>query len=453
MSAKVILTIQNGHFQGQQYIFDYSTSCIIGRAEDCHIVLSKDREYSTISRHHCLLEIDPPKISIRDLGSRHGTSVNGKLIGRREENREIETNRQFDLPAYELNDEDEIELSNTKILINIRPYTKAHRTFKIIEPDRVSLQPTIVEIDANKFNFWQFVVDFLQRADAGETDLQPLKNYTLLHKLGRSSHGEVYLARDRSVDELVVLKLMLSQFEPDRSASEIFLREAKHTQMLEHPNLVKFIDGCSVDGVSLFVLEYAPGGTLNNLMKHRGGRLSIAEAIEITWQILDGLHYAHTKKGMVHRDIKPSNIFINFTRDNQIVVKLSDFGLTKAFDEAGLSKNITDTGERCDSSLFLPRQQILNFKYVQPNVDIWSTAATLYYMLTGFYPRNFISDNSMLEVFSAPPVPISYRNAAIPKSLADLIDLALKDNPTLYFNNALAFKNALLGVVRSISPL
>ena len=84
MLNKVTLTIVEGEYKGKEFSFEERTICIIGRRDDCNIVIPNEKEYSTISRYHCLLDINPPNIRIRDFGSRNGTYVNGKLIGKRE---------------------------------------------------------------------------------------------------------------------------------------------------------------------------------------------------------------------------------------------------------------------------------------------------------------------------------------------------------------------------------
>ena len=177
-------------------------------------------------------------------------------------------------------------------------------------------------------------------------------------------------------------------------------------------------------------------------MQKRGGKLPVQEAVEIVLQVLDGLHYAHTNKGLVHRDIKPANIFLTVYKGN-IVAKLGDYGLAKAFDMAGLSGQ-TMTGTSMGTPHFMPRQQVLEFKYAQPDVDVWAIAATLYFMLTGKFSRDLNdTTNPMLEILTKPPVPIRERDASIPQPLADLIDKALIDNPKLHFNSAFEFKQAL----------
>ncbi|RCJ14555.1 hypothetical protein A6S26_10590 [Nostoc sp. ATCC 43529] len=123
------------------------------------------------------------------------------------------------------------------------------------------------------------------------------------------------------------------------------------------------------------------------------------------------------------------------------IIKIADYGLAKAFDQAGLSGQ-TMSGTHAGTPVFMPRQQVINFKYAKPEVDIWATAACLYFMLTGAFPRNFVGD-PFLAVLQTNAVPIRKRDASIPKKLAELIDLALVDQPEIHFKDAATFKQAL----------
>ena len=84
MPASVSLKVSNGSLVGQAFIFDERTTCIVGRAGDCSPQLPDDEQHRTISRHHCLFDINPPGIRVRDFGSKNGTYVNGVKIGQRE---------------------------------------------------------------------------------------------------------------------------------------------------------------------------------------------------------------------------------------------------------------------------------------------------------------------------------------------------------------------------------
>jgi pSer/pThr/pTyr-binding forkhead associated (FHA) protein len=83
MSATITLTVTEGPLTGREFIFRGPAVCRVGRASDCSLRLPSDDAHGTVSRHHCLLEIDPPLIRVCDLGSLNGTYVNGLLVGKR----------------------------------------------------------------------------------------------------------------------------------------------------------------------------------------------------------------------------------------------------------------------------------------------------------------------------------------------------------------------------------
>ena len=112
MSAKIILTVISGTLKGQKFQFSDRTTCIIGRAKDCSLQLPNDEYHKGISRYHCLLDINPPQLRVRDFGSLHGTYVNGKMIGKRQFHQNPEEARQLEFPEYDLKDGDQFRLAN-----------------------------------------------------------------------------------------------------------------------------------------------------------------------------------------------------------------------------------------------------------------------------------------------------------------------------------------------------
>jgi eukaryotic-like serine/threonine-protein kinase len=423
MSSKIILTITEGNLKGQEFSFDSRTTCIIGRAKDCNIQIPSDKYHSTISRYHCLLDINPPDICIRDFGSLNGTNVNDKCIGKRGEKQTPEEAAKHSFSEYDLQDGDVIRLGNTVFQVSIKKILQVASTWEI--PQKDNLPPQL------KFNL--------------DSNLGSIEGYTKIQKLGIGGCGEVYLARNDATGELVAIKSLLPQVAVKPYMKEMFLREVENTKMLNHPNLVQLKDYCFSGGAFFFTMEYCDRGSVIDLINKRSSKLPIKEAIDIIIQILDGLHYAHTEKNLVHRDIKPGNIFLTVT-DGKLVAKLCDYGLSKAFDLAGLSGQ-TMTGTKMGTPSFMSRQQVLDFKYAKPDVDVWAVAATLYCMLTLECPRNFEGVEPMLAILNSQPVPIRERDPSIPKYLAELIDRALRDNCQLYFKSALDFKQALLQLV------
>jgi serine/threonine-protein kinase len=234
------------------------------------------------------------------------------------------------------------------------------------------------------------------------------------------------------------------------------MREVENTKALAHPNIVQLYDSGYAGGTFFFTLEYCEGGCVDQILKERGGRLSIDESVEIIFQALDGLDHAHKitvptktenggiveKKGLVHRDLKPANILLSGSKSSPRA-KIADLGLAKTFQAAGLS-GLTATGAAAGTPCFMPRQQVINFKYSKPEVDIWAMAACLYYMLTGTYPRDFpLERDPWFVVLQDPVVPIRKRLPLFPARLAEVIDSALIDKPRITFREAKKFKKAL----------
>jgi pSer/pThr/pTyr-binding forkhead associated (FHA) protein len=115
MGATVKLVIMNGNYAGKEYVFDDSWMCLVGRGQDCDLRFPDTPEYRSISRRHCLLDIDPPCVRVRDLGSRNGTLINGQRLG-------PPANGRLPVPCrkdFELKDGDELGLADTVVQVQI----------------------------------------------------------------------------------------------------------------------------------------------------------------------------------------------------------------------------------------------------------------------------------------------------------------------------------------------
>lgn len=456
MEAKITLTITEGSLKGKEFTFLDRTTTIIGRAKDCYPQLPDNEDHRTISRYHCLFDINPPAIRVRDLGSKNGTYVNGTKIGQRQAHETPEEGAQQKFPEYDLQSGDKIKLGKTIVQVNVEIIVEEDQTLNLAGP---MFPPP--NISVQKPNILELIKHLIKQANAGQKNLIGIRGYTITKLLGKGGFGEVYLARNDRTKEQVALKVMLPEMAANQKAIANFQREIENTKALQHLNIVKLLDSGYWYGMFFFTLEYCTEGTVADLMEKRGGKLSVDEAIPIILQVLDGLDYAHNAeipyikmangsigkgRGLVHRDLKPTNIFIS-NIGHKTIAKIGDYGLAKAFDLAGLSGQ-TMSGSMAGTPAFMPRQQVLNFKYVQPEVDVWATAASLYFMLTGYLPREFKSgDDPFLVVLRDNPTPIRKRDANIPKKLAELIDAALIDNPEINFKNAKDFILALLKVI------
>src|SRR5262245_17921100 len=120
MPAKVTLTIQGGALDGTEYTFEKPGRCVIGRGEDCSVRLpNRGWQFHMVSRHHCQLNIDPPRIRVRDLGSRNGTYINGRLIGLRAHEEAPESAAEMHFGAHDLHAGDILAVGPVHFLVKM----------------------------------------------------------------------------------------------------------------------------------------------------------------------------------------------------------------------------------------------------------------------------------------------------------------------------------------------
>jgi len=110
MSATVTLKVTQGPLDGAEFVYRLPTLCSVGRARDCSLQLPNDDWHRTVSRHHCLLEIDPPAVRVCDLGSLNGTFVNDEPIGRRDPRCRLDDFFIPCVPDHALEDGDELRV-------------------------------------------------------------------------------------------------------------------------------------------------------------------------------------------------------------------------------------------------------------------------------------------------------------------------------------------------------
>jgi serine/threonine-protein kinase len=304
----------------------------------------------------------------------------------------------------------------------------------------------------------KLVEHLFENAKNGIGDAKMIAEYHKVKLLGRGGMGEVWLVEEDKTADLYALKLMLPQLAGNEKAKNHFLREAYNAMRLEHSNVVKHYRRGHSEGIYFILMEYCELGNVSMLMEKHGGRLPVKLAMSIILQILDGLDYAHHVKiptmiddgsvreitGIVHRDVTPHNIFLCGEPENPIA-KVGDYGLCKAFETAGLI-DVTTSGTIGGKPFFISRQQIRNYKYCKPDVDVWSAAAILYHMLTGTYPRDFPKKvDHFVSVLNNKVIPVKERifGLEVDDKLAEVIDKALDDTGELNFKSAIELKHEL----------
>ena len=116
---QVVLSVINGALHGRAYVFERSSRCVIGRSKDCEITLASAGDFAGISRHHCLLEVNPPYVSVRDLGSLNGTYVNNERIGGRTTEMTPEQCAAYDYASRELRNGDVLRVGDIHFRVSI----------------------------------------------------------------------------------------------------------------------------------------------------------------------------------------------------------------------------------------------------------------------------------------------------------------------------------------------
>lgn len=201
----------------------------------------------------------------------------------------------------------------------------------------------------------------------------------ILHLVARGGMGDVYCARQTSLNRLVALKIIRPDAQAAQGFAERFVREAQALAKLSHQNIVTVYDFGQTDGVYYFIMEYIDGMNLRQIL--RAGKLGPRQALEIVPAVCDALQFAHDK-GIVHRDIKPENIMI----DTDGNVKIADFGLAKLLDKKTESPMLTKANQVMGTMHYMAPEQFERPLDVDHRADIYSLGVVIYELLTGELP-------------------------------------------------------------------
>jgi len=277
--------------------------------------------------------------------------------------------------------------------------------------------------------------------------LGSIAEYRLLRELGRGGMGVVYLATKGDSKKPVALKTIKPAMPVTSRDLDRFLREASILCELDHPHIVRFLELGECEKQLYFVMEYVPGKNASQLMEERGP-LPVGRAVTLVCQLLEALEYAHSRQ-FVHRDIKPANMLIGKQEGGEFV-KLADFGLARVYHTSRLS-GLTMHGEMGGSIAYIAPEQITNYRDAEPPGDLYSTAASLYKMLTNEYIYDFPPqlNKRVLMILQDDPIPIIDRDANIPRGLAHVIHKSLSRQPKDRFPSAKVMRQALLPFAKS----
>ncbi|MDX2646864.1 serine/threonine-protein kinase [Streptomyces sp. PA03-1a] len=207
---------------------------------------------------------------------------------------------------------------------------------------------------------------------------QQIGRYRLVRPVGSGAFAMVWLAHDDSLDAPVAVKVMAENWAYRLDLRERFLSEARLLRKAASSRLVQVFDiGELPDERPYFVMEYADGGTLDDLLGQ--GRPALAEALRLTAEAARGVAALH-EAGVVHRDIKPSNVLITGAREGQERVLVADLGLAKALAQAsGLTMAAGSAG-------YMAPEQARPDGGIDVRADVYGLGALLYHLVTGSVP-------------------------------------------------------------------
>jgi hypothetical protein len=265
--------------------------------------------------------------------------------------------------------------------------------------------------------------------------------YRLLRKLGTGGMGQVFEAESDDSGERVALKLLSPKLVTNPTSVERFKQEGRLASQISHPRCV-FVYGVDADeGRPFIVMELMPGSTLKDLVDKRGP-MAWDRAVHRILDVLDGLIEAH-RLGMLHRDVKPSNCFL--TDDDR--VKIGDFGLSKSLDSRHQQKHLTSSGAFLGTVLFASPEQIRGDE-VSYDSDVYSVAATLYYLLVGRPPHHHTSMTAALaKAISEPPPSIRAQRPDVPREVERIVFRALDRDRNRRYGSLEEFRDALQDVL------
>ena len=202
-------------------------------------------------------------------------------------------------------------------------------------------------------------------------------DYELLEEIGRGGQGIVYLARQKSLNRTVALKVISPGQWASRAHLKRFRREAQTAASLDHPNIVSIYDVGERDGSCYFSMKFIEGGQLDEVVSR--APVSIRQAVEMIAKLARTVHYAH-QHGILHRDIKPGNILL----DKEGEPHLADFGLARLVEA---ESTVTRTLEVLGTPSYMAPEQA-GGKNIQLTaaIDVYGLGAVLYQLLTRHPP-------------------------------------------------------------------
>jgi serine/threonine protein kinase len=265
---------------------------------------------------------------------------------------------------------------------------------------------------------------------------QSFQDLEILEEIGRGGMGLVFKARQKTLDRLVAVKLLLAEHFADPVRMARFVAEARAAASLSHQNIVQVYQVGASPWGHFFTMEYVDGPTVEALIKK--GTLSVPFTVHIVRAVANAVHYAHSK-GIVHRDLKPGNIMIDRTQRPVVM----DFGIAKF---VGKPSCLTQQGVIVGTPAYMaPEQSGETSDQVGPLSDVYSLGGILYSMLTGRVPYEAATPlQTVLKVIGPDlPPPVRSLRPKVPAEIERICMKCLSKRPADRYASALALARDL----------
>jgi uncharacterized protein (TIGR03067 family) len=252
-------------------------------------------------------------------------------------------------------------------------------------------------------------------------------HYEVLEVLGRGGFGIVFRAHDEVLQRVVAVKVLAPSMAATSPARKRFLREARSSAQVRHENVVQ-VYAVEEQPLPYLVMEFIPGETLQQRLD-RNGPLDVPEVLRIGRQVAEGLAAAHAQ-GLIHRDIKPANVMIEGGAGRR--VKLTDFGLARAADDASISQS----GVVAGTPMYMAPEQAKG-ETLDHRADLFSLGSVMYAMLTGHPPFRASATLAVLKrVTEDTPRPIREVIPEVPVWLCRIVEKLHAKDPAERFQSA-----------------
>lgn len=263
-------------------------------------------------------------------------------------------------------------------LITEIDYAEAYRPLTILRWAFFSIFGLLALSSAAIFVFTLVVARLQREAQKAAIEAKHLGQYRLEERIGAGAMGVVYKGRHAMLRRPTAIKLLDVDKVNDASIAR-FEREVQITCQLNHPNTVAIYDyGRTPEGVFYYAMEYLDGIDLQVLVDRYGPQPE-GRVIHVLKQICGSLYEAHSQ-GLVHRDIKPANVMLNRRGGEPDVIKVLDFGLVKALDDARQGRR---TEGMSGTPLYMSPEAIQTPDLVDARSDLYAVGAVGYFLLTG----------------------------------------------------------------------